>query len=320
MSSVPVFRFLSMCLFSGTLAALMLATGASAQSIGQNIAIGPSYASNSQVNVVSSDIPGVGPSTDALNWAGYIATGGTYTSVTGSWVVPSVADASSDNVADATWVGIGGVQSQDLIQAGTEAIPDSDGTLSYQAWYETLPQDSTAVPLSISPGDSVSVSITELSAGQWEISFDDATAGKTYVKTVAYNSSLSSADWVEEMPVEVGGVIGLDDFGTINFESGYAIKNGQVVTIQSSGATPLTMDNTEGMAVATPSSLGENGSSFSVSRTEALSTPLVLAEQRISSASAGSYPSSDLSGAYSYGGYSVHTHRGRGFERITIQL
>src|SRR5580692_4075887 len=46
--------------------------------------------------------------TSALNWSGYVATDGTYTSVSGSWTVPTVTNASGD-VADATWVGIGGV-------------------------------------------------------------------------------------------------------------------------------------------------------------------------------------------------------------------
>src|ERR1041385_7576167 len=52
-------------------------------------------------------------STAAYNWAGYVASGGTYTGVSGSWVVPSVSDPTGES-ADATWVGIGGVGSDDL--------------------------------------------------------------------------------------------------------------------------------------------------------------------------------------------------------------
>src|SRR2546427_2616225 len=50
------------------------------------------------------------------NWSGYAANGGTFTSVTATWTVPTVSATSSG--ADATWVGIGGLESQDLIQAG----------------------------------------------------------------------------------------------------------------------------------------------------------------------------------------------------------
>lgn len=262
-----------------------------------------------------------GPDTSALNWAGYVATGGTYTSVSGSWVVPTVQTNSSENVADATWVGIGGVTSTDLIQAGTEAIPNSQGDLVYQAWYETLPQDSTAVPLSISPGDAVSVSITEIGQNRWEISFDNATTGKTYETSVNYASSLSSADWIEEMPIEIGGVIGLDDFGTIQFTSGYAIKNGQVVTIQSAGATALTMDNSQGAVVATPSALGANGSNFSVARTNAPSTPLALAGVGISAVAGPASPYIYVSsGGYSTGGYTLHTRRARNGYHVIVRF
>ena len=215
-----------------------------------------------------------------LNWAGYVAQGGTYTSVSGTWVVPTVTNNSGNN-ADATWVGIGGTSSHDLIQAGTEALPTSAGALKYQAWMEILPQDSTPVPLAISPGDSVTVSITEGSAGMWFVSFTNTTTGKSYSKEVTYNSSLSSAEWIEEMPVEVGGLLGLDNFGTINFSSGYAIKNGSVVSIAQSGATPLNMQNSSGQLIATPSVLGSDGMSFSVARQAGTATSLAVTSRGI---------------------------------------
>src|SRR5690348_4888732 len=63
------------------------------------------------------------------NWAGYVAEGGTYTGVSGAWHVPVPQDSAATSVAaDATWVGIGGVESHDLIQAGTQAIVE-DGSI-----------------------------------------------------------------------------------------------------------------------------------------------------------------------------------------------
>jgi hypothetical protein len=87
----------------------------------------------------------------SLNWAGYTATEGSYTSVSGSWVVPEVKNASVGR-ADAAWVGIGGVESHDLIQAGTQAVVTRRG-VQYQAWYEMLPDVSIPVPLAVRPGD-----------------------------------------------------------------------------------------------------------------------------------------------------------------------
>ena len=109
----------------------------------------------------------------------------------------------------------------------------------------------------------------------------------------------------------------------MNFTSGYAIKNGQADTIQSAGARALTMDNAQGEAVATPSALAASGSSFSVSRTDAASTPLALSRNGVSVVAAASLPyaSAGGNGGNGYGGsYSVRTHRGGGGYRIVIQF
>src|SRR5579884_3471735 len=63
----------------------------------------------------------------SLNWAGYLANSGGYTAVSSSWVVPSATGTGSSQSADATWVGIGGVSTNDLIQAGTENTVESNG-------------------------------------------------------------------------------------------------------------------------------------------------------------------------------------------------
>ena len=110
------------------------------------------YADEQQNQPASSD-------STSLNWAGYVADTGSYTSVTGSWVVPLVSD--SRPGADATWVGIGGVQTRDLIQAGTQAIVGNPGDITYQAWYEVLPDVSTPIDLAISPGNSITTTLTE---------------------------------------------------------------------------------------------------------------------------------------------------------------
>src|SRR5205807_5356173 len=55
------------------------------------------------------------------NWSGYAATSGTYTGVTGTWTVPAPGINSAPGVG-ATWVGIGGVSSHDLIPAGTQDV------------------------------------------------------------------------------------------------------------------------------------------------------------------------------------------------------
>lgn len=201
------------------------------------------------------------------NWSGYAATGGTYTSVSGTWSVPQFSSTSAAGI-DATWVGIGGVRTNDLIQAGTQQTVTGPGHTQYQAWIEMLPRASRPVPLKIHAGDSITVSISETSTNQWTIDFTNNTTGQTYQTVQQYTSSHSSADWVEEAPSGGrGGVLPLDDFGTVQFSNAAAVKNGQTVTLADAGARSITMIGNNNQALAVPSALGDDGASFSVART-----------------------------------------------------
>jgi hypothetical protein len=199
------------------------------------------------------------------NWSGYAATGGTFTAVSGTWTVPQVTGTETF-AGDATWVGIGGVHTRDLIQAGTDATVLSPGRVRYSAWIETLPQPARPVPLAVSPGDSITVSVTQQSSGDWLIAFENHTTGQRYQSTESYDSSLSSAEWVEEAPAGGRRVLPLDDFGSVPFRDGSAVLDGRQVTIAQAGAGPITMVDRSGRPIARPSALGNDGSSFSVSR------------------------------------------------------
>ena len=209
------------------------------------------------------------------NWSGYAATaaGRTYSGVTGTWTVPQPAANGAPGVG-ATWVGIGGGRSRDLIQAGTQDMASGTGQSQYQAWIETLPQASQQVPLAVKPGDSVTVSVDRQASGSniWQISFKNNTSGHTYQTTVQYASSQSSAEWVEEAPSGHGGVLPLDNFGSITFSSATAIQAGQTVDLAQAGAQPISLMGAGGHALAVPSAIGGDGSSFSIARTAAPAT------------------------------------------------
>lgn len=170
--------------------------------------------------------------------------------------------------SDAPWVGIGGVDTRDLIQAGTQQTVSGSGSTQYEAWVETLPQASHPVPLTIHPGDSVSVAITlqPQTQDQWLVAFKNNTTGQTFQVTEHYTSSMSSAEWIEEAPsANRGRQIPLDNFGKIDFSQGSAVKDGQTVSIAGAGGQPITMGG-RGGAMATPSALSGDGASFSVTR------------------------------------------------------
>lgn len=219
------------------------------------------------------DIPGQ-TSSASLNWAGYVAGApGPYTSVTGSWVVPTIV-ASGPGRADATWVGIGGVNSLDLLQAGTEAMVNDDGSVTYQAWYETLPNVSIPVSLAVSPGDSMTATLSEIAANRWQITIRDNTTNKVYAKTVLYDSSLSSAEWIEERVSDIDGSFWpLDNFGSVKFFNAFATQDGQQKSLTELGAQPLTMVSGR-QVLATTSGVDSTGS-FTVARGD---TPVAAAQ------------------------------------------
>ncbi|HEX5504213.1 MAG TPA: G1 family glutamic endopeptidase [Thermomicrobiales bacterium] len=210
------------------------------------------------------DVP-TGPG-QSRNWAGYAATGGDFTAVSATWTVPTVADDGSTLAGDATWVGIGGVRSRDLIQAGTDATLQR-GRVRYTAWIETLPQAEDPISLAVSPGDVVSVSIAQQSDGEWLIAFQNQTTGQQYQTTVAYTSTHSSAEWIEEAPSVGRRTLSLDSFGTVGFTHAAAVENGQTVTITQAGGQAITMIDRTGQPLAQPSPLGGDGASFTVRRT-----------------------------------------------------
>ena len=92
---------------------------------------------------------------------------------------------------------------------------------------------------------------------------------RLYEKTLRYASSRSSAEWVQEAPSTSRGIVPLDDFGTVRFIAGSAVRDGVNLGLSALGATPVAMINRAGQAIALPSTLGADGSSFVVTRTSA---------------------------------------------------
>jgi hypothetical protein len=193
--------------------------------------------------------------------------------VTGTWTVPQPRVSGAPGVG-ATWVGIGGVSSHDLIQAGTQDVAAGGGQAQFQTWIEMLPAASQQVPLAVEPGDSVTVSIIEQGAGTgvWQISMKNNTSGRSYQASVTYASSYSSAEWIEEAPTGSSGILPLDQFNSVSFSAASATQNGQTVDLTQASAQAITMLNGNGQPLAVPSGIGGDGSSFNVARTSAPAT------------------------------------------------
>jgi hypothetical protein len=229
----------------------------------------------------------------SANWAGYVVKQANFSSVSGSWVVPSVA--SSSQGYSATWVGLGGASSssQSLEQVGTGS-DTVNGRTSYYAWYELVPAASVKLNLSIHAGDHVSGRVT-VKGTTITTTLSDVTTGKSATKTLHMsNPDTTSAEWIVEAPSASAGGGGysqlpLAQFGKVTFTNASATGNGHAGSIADSqwtaekvalmpsaggrfgggagfpGSTPGTSTGSSS-AQATPSSLSGNGTSFAVSR------------------------------------------------------
>jgi hypothetical protein len=214
-------------------------------------------------------LPHHGGTADSLNWSGYAVTPGSgVTGVSSTFAVPS-AGLDPPGFA-ATWAGIGGYTTSDLIQAGVEEQSTPSNPLlgdQYQAWYELLPASETPISnctgdpnCTVTPGDKVTVDISNVSGDTWSISMTDA--GKwSWSKNVTYSSSESSAEWILEAPTLVAQTL-LANVGTVAFgpTSTYT-AGGTTHTIATGNPTQIDL-GVAGVNEATPSTLAADGQSF----------------------------------------------------------
>ncbi|MGP0029662.1 MAG: G1 family glutamic endopeptidase [Acidimicrobiales bacterium] len=216
-------------------------------------------------------LPVHGGTVTSTNWSGYAVTpsGRGITAVESTFVVPSAGLLPPGFAA--TWAGIGGYSTSDLMQAGV--AEDSLPTLpilgdQYYAWYELLPNAEVQLSgcsgdpdCTVSPGDAITVHIYQDSGKTWTISVVDA-GNWSWSSNVNYASSGSSAEWILEAPTVEGLQSTLSNTGTTSF--------GNVSTYTAGGRTltiaqgdPTQIDLSLGLfPEGTPSLLAGDGQSF----------------------------------------------------------
>jgi hypothetical protein len=202
------------------------------------------------------------------NWFGYqqgvLEKNNTlFHSISGSWVVPKAtphikgkAEHSSD------WIGIGGgcdntnctVTDNTLIQDGTEQDVSRKGNASYSAWWEIIPEPSTAIHMTVAPGDHMFSSIVETprNSENWKITLRDVTRNEKFTKNVSYTSSYATAEWIEETPLIIGtnaGFAALPNLTSPIFDDGNV--NGHTAGLKSSERINLV--NSNGKVIGAPS-------------------------------------------------------------------
>ena len=216
-----------------------------------------------------------GTADDSLNWAGYAVTPGSgITAVTGTFTVPAAGELPPG--FSASWAGIGGFNTTDLIQAGVSENDAIGGTLlgggQYNAWYEILPAAETPISgcsgnvpsCAVSPGDKVTVHIFNTSGNNWTIDLTDANKW-SFSKSLTYASTGSSAEWIQEAPTLAVVQTLPADVGTVTFgpTSTYT-QGGTTKTIAQGGPTQINESPVGTVNLATTSPLASDGQSFNV--------------------------------------------------------
>jgi len=186
-------------------------------------------------------LPATGATVTSLNWGGYAVTAQPsqpITAVASSFTVPAVSPAGVGFAA--TWAGIGGYNTQDLIQAG---VAEQNPLLGDYAWYEILPASETQITgcagdpnCTVNPGDQVSVDIHQLTAGHWQVDMADA-GHWTYSTQLAYTSTNSSAEWILEAP-SLAGVQTV-----LPFMNDTPFGPGNTFSVNGGGAQPIAAGN-----------------------------------------------------------------------------
>ena len=183
------------------------------------------------------------------NWAGYVVTGASFTSVTGTWVQPTADCSSTGTGASAFWVGLGGSTgvSGSLEQAGTSADCDAAGNATYRAWYELVPAPSVTVALKVLPGDTITTTVT-VAGSRVTMQVRNVTRNTvvTKIKLMAAPDT-TSAEWVAEAPSLCASngacqTLSLADFGSVKFTNASATADGHTGSISDRAWTATAID------------------------------------------------------------------------------
>jgi len=218
------------------------------------------------------------------NWSGYVASGQTFTSVSGSWNVPQVTCDSSRMSSTSEWVGIdGGVPGSATVEQTGTSARCINGAPFYEAWWQMYGDYSApdgagwfdvGLPIASYPvqADDQMTGSVSFASGVWAMTITDNSQGWTYTKFVdagSFVASQASAEWiVERSGVTNSGVPGLGVMAStspVTFSGATATSTTQSGSISGFTNQPFgVIDPSTWATYATPGPLSSDGSSFQV--------------------------------------------------------
>lgn len=178
-------------------------------------------------------------------WGGYAVTGTRFTSISGSWTVPSLNCSVTGDSYVSPWIGIDGWSSDTVEQIGFDQ-DCINGAASYAPWVEMYPADSVYFTETVKAGDHITASVS-VSGTSWTLTEKDTTRGWSKTFHESGSDQLSSAEAIVE---DLGdGIQPVAPFSAITFSGltadGKSLAAAGAVnsTDIERGSTPLTKNS-----------------------------------------------------------------------------
>jgi hypothetical protein len=173
--------------------------------------------------------------------------------------VPDVVAPRQGSYDCATWIGIDGDGSPDVLQAGTEEEITAIGPFTFRstyAWWEWYPEYEVQIPnFPVSAGDVMFCAICVHSSTEAGFYLTNLTnsASTSFTKTAPSGTSLvgNCAEWIVEAPTVNGGQSALAKYGDVYFDSCIAGTSKRNLLYAGKGDA-ITMVNGAGKSISVP--------------------------------------------------------------------
>ena len=151
------------------------------------------------------------------HWSGYSARSGGYTTVSASWIEPTVDCRTGGEVV--FWVGLDGDGNNNVEQTGTHVLC-RNGRAIHTGWWETFPcYNIIDYGHTVRAGDRISSTVTDNGNGSYRLYLRDDTQGWTEQpdKRACSGAGDVSAEVITETPIYSNGPSALANFGTVTY-------------------------------------------------------------------------------------------------------
>jgi hypothetical protein len=187
------------------------------------------------------------------DWAGYVACGSSYASVSATWTQPQVSCTSDGTVG--FWVGLDGLGETPIEQTGIN-VNCASGTPQYTGFWEssaTSPAISYDEP--VYPGDTIVANVLYQGNDTYSLQLSDTSRDWVEITPLDSVAPNLSAEVIAEATSEDGVVTPLPNFTAIQFRQ-VTIDD---VSLSSAQAQPTSLTNVNGQDLAYPADLTGNG-------------------------------------------------------------